>query len=101
MGSPEILANKNLLKSNVLSTTSEFDEFIDQPIKSNNNTGSLTLTSSGNYYGSSEIDIWVKIKKDGNVGTAEFIFSDDGGSNWYGVNNSPIFEDFEVITEGI
>ena len=56
MGSPEILANKNLLKSNVLSTTSEFDEFIDQPIKSNNNTGSLTLTSSGNYYGSSEID---------------------------------------------
>ena len=96
-----ILANKNLVKSNVLSATSEFDEFINQPIKSNNNIGSLTLKSSGNYYGIGDIDTHIKIKTAGIVGISKFILSDDGGVTWFGVNNVPIFEDFEVIEEAI
>lgn len=101
MGTPAILTNKHLLKSNVLSATSEFDQFIDQPVKNNNNTGSLFLVSSGRYYGSAEIDIHVEIKTAGDLGTSKFIFSNDGGTTWFGINDVPIFEDFEVITESI
>ncbi len=100
MGSSVILANKNLVKDNVLSSTSEFDEFVDQPVKSTNNTGSLTLVSAGTYFGSSAIDIVVQIKTAGDIGASKFIFSDDGGATFFGVNAEPsIFEDFEVVTE--
>ena len=101
MGSSIILSNKNLVKSNALSATSEFDEFIDQPVQSTNNTGALTLVSLGKYFGTAAIDIIAKIKTAGDIGTSKFIFSDDGGATFFGLNAEPIFENFEVITESI
>lgn len=100
-GASVILANKDLVKDNALSATSEFDQFVDQPVKSTNNTGSLTLSSSGNYFGTAEIDMKITVKTAGDVGTSKFVFSDDGGVTTYGLNDLPIFEGFEVITGSI
>lgn len=96
-----ILANKHLIKDMASSATSEFDQFIDQPIAGANNTGSLSITSSGNYFGSTEINIKIVITTAGNVGVAKFRFSDDGGNTFFGFNDEPVFEDFEVITGAI
>jgi len=101
MGLPILLTNKNLTSDNFKSATSEFDEFIDQPVKGANNTGSLTLVSSGNYFGTAAANIKVQIKTAGDTGVSRFIFSDDGGTTYFGKNQVPVFEDFEVIEETI
>lgn len=101
MDLPILLVNKFLTKLRLLSASNEYDQFIDQPVKSINNTGSLTLAGSGSYRGTADLNIKTEIKVAGDIGTSKFIFSADGGSAYYGLNKIPIFEDFEVVTESI
>lgn len=96
-----VLTNKILEQSHVISADDEAGEFIDQPQQSAGNTGSLTLVSSGEYFGSGDLNLTIVLKTAGDVGTAKYLYSDDSKTTFFGMNPVAIWTDLEIIKSNI
>ena len=101
MSNPIVLANKDLTQDQIISADEEHGQFVDQPQAASGNTGDLSLTSSGDYTGTAELDLVVIIKTAGDPGTSKFLYSDDSKVTHYGMNPKEIWTDLEVIKSSI